>query len=132
MILILGLSSLASNEAAAREYRRALVPPSWIVGSVYVRGTPSHRAGRSVANETPDGHGYRGLTINRDPMSLPRSEYDELSGGTIRYGDIRSFDPDPSIDSGRQLPYGLDGVGGFGSDLGFDAGADADVYDRGP
>lgn len=132
-VCVLAAMSLASQPVSAKEASRTLVPPGWIVGSVHLRGAP-HQGGRTRgAHEPVAVAGYRGLTINRTSrMSRPEDDPDPLQDGPIRYGDIRSFDPDPSVDSATQLPYGLDGIGGFGSDLGFDAGEDASVYVREP
>ena len=70
----------------------------------------------------------RELTIQRRFDNEPDFFFD----GAINYGNVRLFNPVPSIDSGRQLPYGLDGIGGYGSDYGTSAGQDTAVYDRGP
>ena len=125
--------SLASQPALAKEARPTLVPPGWNVGSVHLRGAPHRGSGMRGAHQPATVAGRRGLTINRTfRMPLTVDGLDALQDGPIRYGDIRSFDPDPSVDGGTQLPYGLDGIGGFGSDLGFDAGEHASVYVRGP
>lgn len=76
----------------------------------------------------------RDLTINRRPQNpdTEGSPDDVYVDGPIRYNSVRTFDPVPYADSGRQFPFGLDGIGGYGSDLGFLAGHDSAVYDRGP
>jgi hypothetical protein len=74
----------------------------------------------------------RSLTIiRRPPPTISPDQDDIYVDGPIRYNSIRTFDPAPYADSGRQFPFGLDGIGGYGSDLGVDAGHDAAIYDRG-
>ena len=125
--------SLASHQVLAQDGSRTLVPLGWNVGEVHVRAAARHKNGTRSANQHTSAAGFRGLTINRSAVPYSQSEdLNPLRDGPILYGDIRSFDPEPSVDSGTQLPFGLDGVGGFGSDLGFDAGEDASIYDRGP
>lgn len=76
---------------------------------------------------------YRGLTISRPPEAAPSAGDDEeiYQDGPVRYNDVRDFSPAPYATSGVQFPYGLDGIGGYGSDLDFGAGQDTAVYDRG-
>lgn len=76
---------------------------------------------------------YRGLTITRPPGDEPDAygQDDPYADGPVRYNDVRDFSPFPYADSGRQFPFGFDGVGGYGSDLGYNEGQDASVYDRG-
>jgi hypothetical protein len=73
----------------------------------------------------------RNLTINRRPTGSGADD-ESLIDGPIRYDSIRTFDPAPYADSGTQFPLGLDGIGGYGSDIGVSAGHDARIYDRGP
>ena len=122
--------SIAAQESVA-------VPPGWHIGRVRIQGSGPTAAGfrpaRTGLHATREQRTTdRALTINR-PFAPPfaANEPDPLEFGSMRYGDVRSFSPFPTITSGTQLPYGLDGVGGFGSDVGFSAGSDATVYDRG-
>ena len=94
------------------------------------RGVRSHHASAASVGAPVT---YRGLTINRPPeiMPLPGGDQDIYRDGPIRYNDIRDFSPAPYTTSGVQYPYGLDGIGGYGSDLGFGAGQDSALYNRG-
>lgn len=75
---------------------------------------------------------YRGLTITRPPAAEAGPDDEEIyQDGPIRYNDVRDFSPSPYTTSGVQVPYGLDGVGGYGSDLDFGGGQDSALYDRG-
>lgn len=75
---------------------------------------------------------YRGLTINRPPVAGREDDGDDIyRDGPIRYNDIRDFSPAPYVTSGVEYPYGLDGIGGYGSELGFGAGQDTALYNRG-
>ncbi len=77
---------------------------------------------------------YHGLTVRRlpDNSAVPESgDQDVYQDGPIRYNDIRDFSPSPYTTSGVQFPYGLDGIGGYGSGFGYSAGEDTAVYDRG-
>ncbi len=73
----------------------------------------------------------RGLTIRRRFEPAPEANDDPLFDGATHYNNVRLFDPAPTVDSGTQFPYGLDGIGGYGSDLGLSAAANESVYDRG-
>ena len=75
---------------------------------------------------------YRGLTVTRPPAAETAPDDQEIyQDGPVRYNDIRDFSPAPYTTSGVQYPYGLDGVGGYGSDLDFGGGQDSALYDRG-
>lgn len=75
---------------------------------------------------------YRGLTINRPPIAGPGDDGEDIyRDGPVRYNDIRDFSPAPYVTSGVEYPYGLDGIGGYGSELGFSAGQDTALYNRG-
>ena len=98
--------------------------------------TPHHAARlsrtphRQNASSAPQ-IAYRGLTVNR--LSEGPDDGDNvLVDGPIRYGDIHGFSPFPYATSGQQFPYGFDGIGGYGSELGIGAGQNASIYDRGP
>jgi hypothetical protein len=96
-------------------------------------GSPArHPASRVQPSGAPPAP-YRGLTVTRPPVEAPDpyGSDDIYVDGPIRYNDIRDFSPVPAIDSGRQFPFGFDGVGGYGSDLGYNEGQDAALYDRG-
>lgn len=95
-------------------------------------GAARHRVARNGA-ATDASIDYRGLTITRPPDLAPDpySPDDTYTDGPIRYNDVHDFSPFPYADSGRQFPYGFDGIGGYGSDLGYNEGQDASVYDRG-
>ena len=100
--------------------------------------TGHNREGRRASLHASAAPTYHGLTINKHFEGAPTPDIfgneSGLSGedGDVAYGDIRRFDPVPYIDSGLQFPYGLDGIGGYGSDLGFEAGQDTAIYQRGP
>ena len=78
----------------------------------------------------------RPLTVTRPPESIYAQPYvggdpdfvghdpDEV------YGNVANFNPEPYVTSGTQFPFGLDGIGGWGSDLGFEAGQSSTVYQR--
>ena len=115
---------LASAAPSRAQTRREAVPQGWTVGQVRV---VQHGAKRSP---------HRIWTAGR-PAARPLTVTREFPGEAARdaetvYNRITVFNPVPSIDSGVQLPYGLDGIGGYGSDFGFSAASDATVYDRGP
>ena len=75
---------------------------------------------------------YRGLTINRTPQGIPvPDDQDIYQDGPVRYNDIRDFSPSPYTTSGVQYPFGLDGIGGYGSGLEVGSGEDSALYDRG-
>lgn len=75
---------------------------------------------------------YRGLTINRNPegTAVP-DDQDIYQDGPVRYNDIRDFSPSPYTTSGVQFPFGLDGIGGYGSSLDIGSGQDSALYNRG-
>lgn len=111
-----------------------------LVGSAVVSSATAAQVGsparHRVARLHPSGAPpvtYRGLTVTRPPVEAPDSDGsdDIYVDGPIRYNDIRDFSPVPAIDSGRQFPFGFDGVGGYGSDLGYNEGQDSTLYDRG-
>ena len=103
----------------------ATFPPSeWRAPRVAVENWRSYHHRRAAEAR---GASYPGLTIRRAPISPPDDIYDD---GETRYNDIASFNPAPAITSGTQFPYGLDGIGGYGADLGFAEGQDATVYER--
>lgn len=95
------------------------------------RSLPHHRPAsiRIIGERSAD---IRGLTITKRAPDRGNGENNATVDGPTRYGDISTFDPVPYIDSGLQYPYGFDGIGGFGSDMGLRAGADASLYQRGP
>lgn len=119
------LGLIGAGHAEARD-RASLVPHGWSVGRVLVEGRTHSHPHRVATLE--GGSGVRELTVQRRFEATRDLFFD----GTISYGDVRLFNPVPSIDSGRQMPYGLDGIGGYGSDYGTSAGQDAALYDRGP
>ncbi|MDX7950369.1 hypothetical protein P7D22_04150 [Lichenihabitans sp. Uapishka_5] len=89
-----------------------------------------HRGARLVAQPTAPMPAYRGLTVTRPPV-VPRDDEEIYQDGPTRYNNIRDFSPSPYVTSGVQFPYGLDGVGGYGNDLGPSGGDDTALYDRG-
>lgn len=121
--ICLGLIGAGHAEARGRV---SLVPRGWSVGRVLVEGRTRTHAHRVATFD--GGSGVRELTVKRRFESAGDLFFDS----TISYGNVRLFNPVPSIDSGRQLPYGLDGIGGYGSDYGTSAGQDAALYNRGP
>ena len=129
------VASVQPGPLSARE--RIVLPPGWHIGQVRIQGGASasretQRRRASASSRRADRTADRALTINREfsrPSNVDRS--DPLEFGTFVYGDVRSFNPFPTVTSGTQLPYGLDGIGGFGSDVGFSAGSDSALYDRG-
>ena len=124
----LALSALPVAAGHAQDGR--IVPPGWTVGHVKVESSTGRRTAGHLSRDHRVVADERGLTIRRRSEPVPDEDDTLFSGGT-HYNDIRLFDPVPSIDSGTQFPYGLDGIGGFGSDLGFNAAEDSHVYDRG-
>lgn len=126
---LIAIGSLVALTASGEAQDHRLIPPGWSIGHVRVERGDSHAKARNaqVAVRTGD----RTLTVRRHLETIPDEEDDPLFDGATHYNNVRLFSPVPSVDSGTQLPYGLDGIGGFGSDLGFSAAADARVYDRG-
>ena len=92
-----------------------------------------HAVAAGVQPRRAGGVAYRGLTINK-PFGDERDGDQGYADDTdrVRYNDIHTFVPNPYTDSGQQFPFGLDGIGGYGSDLGFEAGQDSALYKRGP
>lgn len=126
---LIAIGSLLALTVCGQAQDQRLVPPGWSVGHVRVVRSGTHPA-KPDARVAAAADG-RALTVRRHFEVAPTDEDDPLFDGATHYNNIRLFDPFPSVDSGTQLPYGLDGIGGFGSDLGFSAAADARVYDRG-
>lgn len=124
---VLAITGAGLSAAAAQDLGRRDIPPGWHIHRVHVVGhrspaAPRLASDRSLASE-------RSLTV-RKPLGAGENGDIFVDGGTV-YGDVAAFVPAPRIDSGVQFPYGLDGVGGYGSDLGFSAGNDSANYDRG-
>ena len=93
-----------------------------------------HRArqSRAVVTLAATPVPYRGLTITRPPAAGTVPDDQEIyQDGPVRYNDIRDFSPSPYTTSGVQFPYGLDGIGGYGSNLDFGEGQDSALYNRG-
>lgn len=114
------------------------------VAFVLLAGTPAGRAmaqeGLQKARHRHRAHAVlsesaaRPLTVNPAPVApAPPATFEPSLVGqddADSYGNIAAFNPSPYTTSGTQFPFGLDGVGGFGSDLGFGAGEDGSVYQR--
>lgn len=133
-VLILSLAcvtaafEVSGSTAFAQDGPRIELPQGWRVGHVRVTG---HRAESRRTTTVAAGSQERDLTITRRFAPAPTDEPGSFFESGTAYNNIRAFVPDPKTDSGTQLPYGLDGIGGYGSDLGFSAGQDTAVYDRG-
>ena len=115
------LVGLGMTHGYAQTAGSPLLPPGWHARHV-----------RVVAHRTPVHHDVvaeRRLTVRK--RIAPEGDEDVFTESGTVYGDVAAYVPAPLIDSGVQFPYGLDGVGGYGSDLGFAAGNDGEVYDRG-
>ena len=123
-IVLTILIDIAPFAAVAQESGAAFPPPGWQAG--HVRVDASRARHRSIV--APSRTAYRDLTINRAPSAV--DEDDVFNDGETRYNDIASFNPAPAVTSGTQLPFGLDGIGGYGRDLGFAEGQDSSVYQR--
>ena len=123
----------SAGTVVAQERGNSLVPDGWSVRQVHVKGgaigsARKPRHSEQVLRTADDVVAARPLTAR--PLTVQR--YFPPSDDLEVFNHISIFDPVPSVDSGVQLPYGLDGVGGYGSDFGFSAGSDGALYDRGP
>lgn len=123
---------LGAGASFAQGTRDTFPPAGWHAPSVVIKERHARRPARHGATERQASttSSYRGLTINRAPDVGDDTDPDVLVDGNTRYNDIRSFNPAPYVTSGYQFPFGLDGVGGYGDDLGFDAGNSASLYQR--
>jgi hypothetical protein len=120
---LIALATVLAGPVSAQDRSPPVLPRGWSVRHVRVEDTRRQRTASALPNH--------GLTIRRRFEAAPDTDDDPMFDGATHYNNIRMFDPFPTIDSGTQLPYGLDGIGGYGSDFGFGAAQDARVYDRG-
>jgi hypothetical protein len=90
-----------------------------------VHVAPTRQASaRSLTVRPPRRGAYVNPYVGGDPSSFIGQDDDDA------YGHVANFNPAPAITSGVQLPFGLDGIGGYGSDLGFEAGQSESIYQR--
>lgn len=133
LAMSLSLMGLFATPLAARD--GPFPPPGWHAGRIRIEGGRRQSGSRRDSMRPASRSTVRALTINRRFDEGLRSA-DQAPAVTddvgTSYGDIRTFNPYPYVTSGEQLPYGLDGIGGFGRDYGFAADEDASVYRRTP
>ena len=114
LTISLGVSSQAQDRKSMRKHRVVLA-----------RRMSPVVADRALTIVRPPSGPYPEPYVGGDPNFLGQNDEDV-------YGTVANFNPVPPITSGVQYPYGLDGAGGYGDNLGFEAGQSEQTYQRGP
>jgi hypothetical protein len=119
-VLFSSVAVLACSEAGRSEEARTRAGHRRVHATAFTR----QASARSLTVRPPQRGVYANPYVGCDPSSFIGQDDDDA------YGNVASFNPAPAITSGVQFPFGLDGVGGYGSDLGFEAGQSETVYQR--